>query len=268
MSAILHVLNGDATFNVFERTSLDGDILVWREVLSEGPVSENVEAAAFWKERSAFICESFNETPQAYHDGVVLQLEKFSQPYEEINLWFEFDLHCQVNLLGVMMLLSQKTDLSGPAVYLICPAEVTGVDDFRGMGQLNGEQLEYLYDHIRVHLGEYDFKLAAEVWAMYVAGDAAKLKDWLTSATFWGNMHSLKPAMQAHLKRLQINAAGLNCVEQTLLDIYTGSMQHKTEIYHAFWNENQIYGMGDNELDIYLDKLAAKGLITLQATER
>jgi hypothetical protein len=39
MNNILHVLNGDATLNVFERTSFEGDIMVWREVLSEGPVS-------------------------------------------------------------------------------------------------------------------------------------------------------------------------------------------------------------------------------------
>jgi hypothetical protein len=207
------------------------------------PCIYNVEAAAFWQERSAFVSKAFNEAPQHYTDGIVTQLEKFRQPYEEINLWFEFDLHCQVNLLGVMMLLSQKTDLSGPAIYLICPAEVPGVADFRGMGELTGEQLEYLYDNIRVQLGEYDFKLAAEAWNIYVNGDAAKLDEWLTGTTFWGNMHCLKPAMQAHLTRLKTNAAGLNYIEQTLLSIYNGGIRNKADIYHAFWGANQIYGM-------------------------
>ena len=35
------------------------------------------------------------------------------------------------------------------------------------MGQLNGEQLEYLFDNIRVQLGEPDFVIAAEAWLAY-----------------------------------------------------------------------------------------------------
>ena len=263
MSTTLHVLNGDATLNVFEQTGIDGDVLVWREVLSEGPLSENIGSGKFWQERAAFISRTFNDTPEHYNDSIVAQLEKFSQPYEEINLWFEFDLHCQVNLLGVMMLLSQKTDLSGPAVYLICPADYPRIDDFSGMGQLNGEQLEYLYDNIRVQLSDYDFELATEAWDLYVAGDAKRISAWLSSIQFWANMHCLKPAMEAHLKRLQVNADGLNYIEQTLLDIYNTGIKTRPEIYAAFWAADKIYGMGDSEINTYLDKLATRGLIKL-----
>jgi hypothetical protein len=263
MSSILHVLNGDATLNVFEQTGIDGDVLVWREVLSEGPLSENIESAKFWQGRAAFITQTFNDTAEHYNDSMVAQLEKFSQPYDEINLWFEFDLHCQVNLLGVMMLLSQKTDLSGPSVYLICPAEVPGVAAFRGMGQLDSGQLEDLYDNIRVQLGEYDFELATEAWDLYIAGNAAKLEEWINATTFWANMQCLKPAMQAHVKRLHLNTNGLNYIEQTLLDIYNTSSKTRADIYTAFWSTDKIYGMGDSEINTYLDKLAARGLINL-----
>ncbi|RYU87981.1 hypothetical protein EWM62_15940 [Mucilaginibacter terrigena] len=262
MSTILHVLNGDSTLYGFEQTGIAGDVMVWREVLSEGPVSERITSANFWQQRSAFICKTFDETPHRYHEGMVAQLEKLSGPYEEINLWFEFDLHCQVNLLGVMMLLSQQTNLSGPAVYLICPSEVTGVSDFRGMGELNGEQLESLFDNTRVQLGDYDFELATEAWDLYVAGNAVKLQAWLSSTTFWANMQCLKPAMEAHLKRLRVNAEGLNYIQQRLLDIYNSGTHDRPGIYAAFWANEKIYGMGDSELDIHLDELTARGLIT------
>jgi hypothetical protein len=36
---VLHVLNGDATLFKFKKTGLPGDIVVWREVLSEGPIN-------------------------------------------------------------------------------------------------------------------------------------------------------------------------------------------------------------------------------------
>lgn len=262
MSTILHVLNGDATLNVFEQTGIDGDVLVWREVLSEGPLSEHIESARFWQERAAWITKTFNETPGGYQDKMIAQLEKFSQPYDEINLWFEYDLHCQVNLLGVMMLLSQQTNLSRPAVYLICPADYPRIDDFSGMGQLNGEQLEYLYDNIRVQLSDYDFELATEAWDLYIAGDARRISAWLSSIQFWANMHCLKPALEAHIKRLQVNADGLNYIHQQLLNIYNDGNHTRPQIYTAFWKNEKIYGMGNSELDIYLDELSRRELIS------
>ena len=262
-NTILHILNGDATLHSFEQTGIDGDVMVWREVLSEGPLSENITSAAFWQARSEWISKSFDETPGGYHDKVIAPLEKLSQPYHEINLWFEFDLHCQVNLLGVLQLLAQHTDLSAPAIYLICPAEYPGMENFKGMGELNEKQLEYLFDNIRVQLSEYDFVLAAEAWAAYVSHDAGKLQHWLNATHFWANLPLLRPAMEAHLKRLLINADGLNYIQQKLLYIYNSGIQTRTAIYHTFWDTEKIYGMGDEELNSYLDQLAEKGLIQL-----
>lgn len=263
MQQTLHILNGDATLSGFEQADIAGDVMIWREVLSEGPVMANVASAAFWQQRAGWISETFGETPAGYHDSMVVPLEMLSRPYEEINLWFEFDLHCQVNLLAAMMLLNQQTNLSAPEVYLISPADFPGIESFSGMGELNGEQLDYLYDNIRVQLSEYDFALAAEAWALYVAGDAAKLQAWLTETTFWGNMPNLEAAMQAHLKRLQFDAEGLNYIHRKLLAIYNDGIRSKPAIYQSFWHDEKIYGMGDSQLDIYLQQLADKQLISL-----
>ncbi len=262
METILHVLNGDATLNGFEQTGIDGDIMVWREVLSEGPVEENIASGSFWKKRSEWIGKTFGDTPDGYEDKVINQLSKLSGPYEEINLWFEFDLHCQVNMLGVIMMLSKRTDLSAPAVYLICPDSYPGVDDFRGMGELDASQLEDLYDNIRVQLGEPDFFIAAEAWKLYTANNLSAINKWLNETNYWGNLHCLKKAMQAHAKRLEINQNGLNPIEQKLLDIYSSGLHDRVTIYAAFWQTEKIYGMGDMEVDIYLNNLRNKHLIS------
>ena len=262
MSSILHVLNGDSTAHSFRDTGLDGDLLVWREVLSQGPLLENISSAAFWEARSGWICKNFNETPENYHKKVIEPLEMLSIIYDEITLWFEFDLHCQVNMLGVMTMMLKHTDLSTPKVYLVCPAEYPGVADFRGMGELNGDQLDDLYDD-RFRLDDWDFTLAAQAWKLYVGGDDQRLKKWINENTFWGNLHSLKAALLAHLKRVERNENGLNHIEQTLLDIYNGGIKTKYAIYEAFWATEKIYGMGDLEIDIYLRALADKKLIVM-----
>src|ERR1700753_637677 len=133
MSNILHVLNGDSTAHSFNDTGLDGDVLVWREIFSQGPLLENVSSAAFWNARSEWISKTFQDMPDHYEHKVIEPLEKLNGDYDEINLWFEFDLHCQANLLGVMEMISERTDLTEQAIYLICPGEFPGKPDFKGM---------------------------------------------------------------------------------------------------------------------------------------
>jgi hypothetical protein len=261
MADILHILNGDATLKPFSETGLDGDVMVWREVLSEGPLQGKVDAD-FWNMRAAFIEDAFHSTAEDYNEKIILELGKLNQPYEEINLWFEFDLHCQVNMLGVMQVLRQQIDLSAPSIYLICPESVPGVADFVGMGELNADQLEDLYD-TRLHLTDYDFTLANEAWQLYVSHDAARLQKWLDKTPFWGSLHLLKPALQAHVKRLSVDEQGLSYIEQKLLFYYEQGISDRAGLYQEFWNRSKIYGMGDAELDLYLDRLVNKGLITL-----
>ncbi len=260
---ILHVLNGDSTAHSFRDTGLEGDVLVWREIFSQGPLSEDIDSGDFWEARSKWICETFGEKAAEYSKTVVNPLEKLKEPYDEVNLWFEFDLHCQANLFGVLALLTQNTDLSPPDVYLICPGDFPGKTNFRGMGELNGEELVSLYDSIRVQLGEPDFSVAAEAWKQYVRSDTGALEKWINENNFWGALQLLKPALEAHLRRLVVNADGLNGVEQRLLDIYRNGATTRLAIYQQFWDTDKIYGMGDLELDLYLERLKEQELINL-----
>ncbi|MEN0055617.1 MAG: DUF1835 domain-containing protein [Mucilaginibacter sp.] len=262
MENILHILNGDAALDGFNQTGLDGDVMVWREVLSEGPLQENILSGSFWSARKKWITETFKEDPDTYQHKVIDELGKLNSAYTEINLWFEFDLHCQVNLLGVLQMLSHKTDMSAPAIYLICLADCVQFDNAKGLGELNGEQFEELYD-ARERLNEWEFELADEAWKLYIKNDAAELQKWIDSNSFWGGVPLLKPALQAHLKRLQTNEAGLNYVEQKLLDIYNSGIKTRHEIFVAFWKSDFIFGMGDSEVYIYLDKLQQKGIIEI-----
>lgn len=263
MSSTLHILNGDSTAHSFSDTGLEGDLLVWREIFSQGPLMENIASGQFWKNREAWICRTFTEQAAEYDKVVVGPLEKLNGSYVEINLWFEFDLHCQANLLGMLALLAKNTDLSPPAVYLICPGDFPGKAIFRGMGELNGQELLSLYDSIRVELGEPDFAVAAEAWKQYVQSDADALEKWISETHFWGALELLKPALEAHLSRLRVNADGLNGVEQRLLDIYHSGADTRPAIYQQFWDADKIYGMGDLELDLYLNGLKEKGLINI-----
>lgn len=261
MANVLHVLNGDATLNGFRQTGIKGDVMVWREVLSEGPLLTNVVDAEFWNRRSAWVSSAFKDSTQQYSGKVIDELAMLDKTYKEINLWFEFDLHCQINLLGVINYIEERGDLSTPALYLICPDHYRGVNPFFGMGQLNGSQLRNLFDNIRVQLNEVDLHIAGCVWKLYSDGDVGGIRKFLEETDYWANMKHLKPALEAHLKRVQVNDIGLNYIEQKLLDIYHAGSHTRREIYKRFWETEKIYGMGDMELDVYLGHLTNKKLI-------
>ncbi len=69
--AILHVLNGDSTLNGFQQTGLDGDIMVWREVFSQGPLEEDISSAHFWRNREEWLAKTFGEKPEGYQRKVL-----------------------------------------------------------------------------------------------------------------------------------------------------------------------------------------------------
>ncbi len=63
MKNILHILNGDGTANGFKEANIDGDTLIWREMMMEGPVSGFADADSFWPLRSRFITANYGHQP-------------------------------------------------------------------------------------------------------------------------------------------------------------------------------------------------------------
>lgn len=110
-------------------------------------------------------------------------------------------------------------------------------------------------------LGGLDFIVAEEAWSIYVRRNKKRLADYIGLNNYWGNLHSLKPALEAEITRLHVNDDGLNTVEQKLLEISKSGIIGEPEIYAKFWETEKIYGMGNKEIDLYLDKLKQKKLI-------
>ena len=92
----LHIVNGDAFGDKLRESGIDGEILVWRESLYEGPIGMQMS------DSRPFIYEGFlYESPsmasqRIYLQSTTLHQEKHSDmlsgEVEEIILWFEHDL--------------------------------------------------------------------------------------------------------------------------------------------------------------------------------
>src|SRR5687768_10535920 len=118
----LHILNGDATRAVFQHSGIEGDVIVCREMLCEGRTPSTRDMSRFFEERAAFLQQAYGIDSASYLADVERdkKLLQDASAYDEIVLWFEFDLFCQVNLVFVLYYLSQLS-VKLPPVSLVQP---------------------------------------------------------------------------------------------------------------------------------------------------
>ena len=111
----------------------------------------------------------------------------------------------------------------------------------------------------KVYLNEEDLTIASRTWSVYAAGEKYQIEDLLKS--YFGHLDKLKPALEVHLKRFPDADTGLNDIEEQLIKIVKSGITKRFEIYSEFWKNTAIYGMGDAQIDIYIEKLAEQNHI-------
>lgn len=255
----LHVLNGDSTAHSFRQTGLPGDALVWREMLCEGWVPATPEFEDFWQKRGDFLAEHYGFERDEYEKLVVNEVRGLTdfRRYDEITLWFEFDLFCQINLLYLLQFFSEK-DLGQTRLTLVSPGSHPEHPNFKGMGELTPAQLAALWPE-RITLTPHDLGVGRRAWQAYTAASPGALQHFLAEGDF-GQLHHLQNALNAHLSRFPAEATGLGRVEQFWLATLPKTGE-KVPTMVKFWDENPQFGFGDLQLLHTLDQLKQAGLV-------
>lgn len=256
---ILNVLNGDATRHSFEQAGLAGEVLVWDEVLSEGPVPANAAVEEFFAVRARWLAGAFAAGMEEYQNEVLAKYQTLKNytAYDEVVLWYEYDLHCQINLIFLLHVFYLNPNTDRTNVFLICPDSHPHHPHFAGIGQLTPAELAVLADQ-RIQLHEADLAIASAAWMAYCSSDAGEIEKVLALDS--GNLLHLKPALSAHLTRFEHPGTGLSGLDKVLIHI-AEQVSGRKELYTKFWESNLIYGMGDAEIDLHVDKLIAAGHI-------
>jgi hypothetical protein len=243
----LHILNGDATRDVFKRTELkDEHHLVWREMLCEGPAEEFLHDPAFWKKREEFICKHYGETPEGYFDKVIMEqirLEAFLDDYSEIILWFEHDLFCQINLIGLLSWLSRH-DMRGKIISVVSINSHSEISRFKGYGQLSPRQLHQLLPQ-KKELQKSDIQFAGKAWKAYADNDPRGLEHLLNEVP--AAFPYLKAALLLHLQRLPFTDNGLNLIERKTLELLAVTPLTRYELMRALIEWDLNYGFTDTQ---------------------
>ena len=254
---VLNILNGDSTLYNFHKSGMEGDTIVWREMLSEGPVDAGRSYADFFCLRSRWFDETISNDAD-YERKVISEFNRLaSHPKtDEIVLWFEFDLHCQVNLIFLLNYFSQCGNEF--KLSLICPDSHPNHEKFKGIGELSPGEFNELPMQM-VTLDQQDLRVASQAWEAYCSADMLKIEKFISLDHH--HLVCLAPAFEAHLNRFPNKETGLSKMERVLADIINSGFTKKADIYNEFWRSNSIYGMGDAQIDIYIKKLEKQLLI-------
>lgn len=260
---MLHILNGDGTANTFKQADIPTDkIIIWREILSEGPIIAHHSPIDFWQARQHYIAQTYNEDVGTYVEKVTLEvkcLETYPQ-HEEVVLWFEHDLLCQVNLLYLLHWFSEHP-LGNTRLSLVCIDSHPEKPGFKGLGELSPAQLTALFPQ-RQQLTPADLALGSQGWQAYAAPSPEGLVAFLRQQDF-SRLPLLKPALEAHLQRFPSVQNGLNAIEQILLTIIAENSPATLVLFEKFWQETTLFGIGDAQIVDYLKKMEQAGLIQL-----
>ena len=245
---VLHILNGDATAEAFAESNILGnadsiDQMIWREAMSEGPVSADVQSVhELWRIRRAWHNVT-DDAPSDYDQRVVQEFEKLAVPtdYDEIYLWFEHDLFCQINLVFLLAQLAQRP-LGTTKIKQVSVDSFPGEPFFKGMGQLNGAQLTTLFLQAE-ELTQHELEVAGAVWNAYASPEPLEIQQLLE--TDFGRLRFLRNALILHLQRFPFTENNLNLIEHMLTATLMEGAMSEDSLIGRFLQQDRDYGITD-----------------------
>ncbi len=164
MSKTLHIFNGDSTKSLFLKSDLEGEYVVWREMLCSGPTIADIHSTDFWKLRQTFIHDKYGA--ENYKEIMYKPLNQINwKAYDSIMFWFEYDLFCLTNFVAAITYISPLTNASLRAVDLR-EYQLNPIKHLKALGEFHPNQYPKLNQQT-VQISDKDIDFAKECWGAY-----------------------------------------------------------------------------------------------------
>ncbi|TBW29218.1 DUF1835 domain-containing protein [Gramella sp. KN1008] len=249
---ILHIVNGDSLAEQMQELQLPGELVIWRELLCEGPTLQEINQE-FFKVRKKFLRQAYNISAENYEERFIAEVKrlKAAKDYDKVVLWFEFDLFCHINMLAAINLLFQKN--KEVPISLVCSRKLPGEKEFQPLSHLNLKELKNHYENL-IELNEDDLEAAVFIWELYCGNNPMKLKSQIKTNT---NFEYLSSCIRAHIERFPNSVTGINSLEKNVLKLIEN---------HEITSENHLlgyalqyqgyYGYSDTQMQRLINKLS------------
>lgn len=123
------ITNGDHAANALAAHFPDSDILIWRDVLIEGPVPGGIDDEALADIRARHIEQAFGvsdvRSDFTRRDNALHAIS----PKDRVELWFETDLHDQLQLIQILARFAATTNVPELWLTQAAPPLLNHIDD-------------------------------------------------------------------------------------------------------------------------------------------
>lgn len=223
-----HILNGDCLAEKFPK-NLEGESIIWREALIDGPVSDN----NFFENRKKFIKENY-DSESNYDELVVKEFRKMQDLPEDsaVFFWFEDDLFCQVNF----WFLISSLNLGKINIFRVFPK-----DTEKGFAESDENDLLKLF-HSAKEINDTERKLISNLWIDFQQNNLLKE----TSSEIVRNLEELITA----------NENRFNGTLENQIKVIQKTAKSFEEFFKIFNQKYPIYGFGDLQLKRCIDQFS------------
>ncbi|MCH4823133.1 DUF1835 domain-containing protein [Gramella lutea] len=248
----LHIVNGDSLTEQMQELNLPGELVVWRELLCEGPTLQKIDTD-FFKLRKKFLRKTYNISSENYEERFIAEVKKLKavKDYDNVVLWFEFDLFCHINMLAAIRCISEKKH--DAPISLVCSKKLEGEKEFLPLSQLSIKELQNHYEN-RIELNTEDIEVALLIWELYCGNNPLKLKPQIKVVT---NFEYLSSCIRAHIERFPNSITGINTLEKNILRlIESHEIKSQNHLLGYALQYQGYYGYSDTQMERLLNKLS------------
>ena len=248
---MLHVTNGDAARELMERSGVPGSVIVWPDVLHEGPTP--LLAGDEWNQlRSRYLASHAFAGAETPFDEVLREyrqrdaaLEAYAA-HDEVVLWFEHDLFDQLLLIRHLWWLSERRARGAtPAFSLVCG------DHYLGL--LEPKEFPPLFA-ARAPITAVQIAIGADAWRAFCADDPGGLLS-IAAAKVGGSrpepdhddapLPYLSAAIGRHLEEFPSVRNGLARSEEQILRVLADGDRTPEQVFMAASRLEDHIFMGD-----------------------
>ena len=161
--------------------------------------------------------------------------------YDEAVLWFEHDLLDQLQIVQILNLIG--SGFAKPhTLSMICIDRFDGVEGFRGLGQLNCEQIASLWPR-RKAVSDAQIDLAHAGWAAFCSADPRDLENYVSGDL--DDLPFLAAALKRHLEEYPSRSTGLTRTEAQILKLVAGGVHSPVALFVQNMDLETVLYMGD-----------------------
>lgn len=224
----LHITNGDAAMAILKDCTDGDDVLPWRDPMHHGPFPAGHSLDDLSVVRARYLAGDVLDVAAVMRDFQQRdrQLARAGD-YEQIILWFEHDLLDQLQILQILDWWAAHSP-QDTRLDVICIDRFDGITPFRGIGQLDPQQMASLKSYQTPVTADM-LALARQGWAAFCADTPQALSTFVT--TDLGPLPFLKAALMRHLQDYPSHDTGLTRTETQLLTLIAKGITKPDEVF-------------------------------------